>query len=81
MCVHVYVIICNHLFIGMEIFLAHQTDTLFHHLLWHYDTDMLWYQKLGPTWRDMSKGSIQYDKEMTCSGAAMKDADVSTVFT
>ena len=28
---------------------------------------------------DMSKGTIQYDKGMSCSGAIMKDADVSII--
>jgi hypothetical protein len=50
-------------------------------LLWYYDDDIRWYKKIGSAWRDMSKGNIQYDRQMMDSEAIKKDADVKSMFT
>ena len=63
--------ICPYLFVGDLFSSPLKHMNCFISLLWYYDTDILWYQQLGSTWRDMNEGNIQYDKRMTPSGAIM----------
>jgi hypothetical protein len=37
--------------------------------------DLIWHKKLEYTWRNTSKGTINYDKEMPSIGAITKDTD------